>query len=86
MFKLTSFWCLYCWLWAYFTPFSSVSIVDFEQMLAGSLPLLERESDKIFIFEKTQYRPCPLFEGENRNNQVTGVDDKQTENFREKLA
>ena len=55
-------------------------------MLAGSLPLLERESDKIFIFEKTQYKPCPLFEGENRNNQVTGVDDKQTENFREKLA
>ena len=55
-------------------------------MLAGSLPLLERESDKIFIFEKTQYRPCPLFEGENRNNQVNGVDDKQTENFREKLA
>ena len=27
----TSFWCFYCWLWTYFTPFSSVSIVDFEQ-------------------------------------------------------
>ena len=29
--SLTSFWCLYCKLWTYFTPFSSVSNVDFEQ-------------------------------------------------------
>ena len=28
--SLTSFWCFYCLLRAYFTPFSSVSIVDFE--------------------------------------------------------
>ena len=28
---MTSFWCLYCSLWTYFIPFSSVSIVDFEQ-------------------------------------------------------
>ena len=27
-----SFWCCYCWLWTYFTPVSSVSIVDFEQL------------------------------------------------------
>ena len=32
---LTSLWCLYCWFWTYFISFSSVSIVDFEQMLAG---------------------------------------------------
>ena len=27
--SVTSFWCLYCWLWICFTPFSSVSIVCF---------------------------------------------------------
>ena len=26
-----TFWCFYCQLWTYFTPFSNVSIVDFEQ-------------------------------------------------------
>ena len=31
--QLTSFWWFYCKLWTYFTPFSSVSIVYFEQML-----------------------------------------------------
>ena len=31
---MTLFWCFY-WLWRYFTHFSSVSIVDFEQVLAG---------------------------------------------------
>ena len=30
-----SFWCLYCWLWTYFTPYSSVSTVNFEQVNAG---------------------------------------------------
>ena len=29
---LTSFWCFYCQFWAYFTRFSVVSIVDFEQV------------------------------------------------------
>ena len=33
--SLTSFWCLYCWLWTYFTPCSIVSIVTFEQVNAG---------------------------------------------------
>ena len=28
------FWCLYCSLWTYFVPFSSVSIVNFEQVNA----------------------------------------------------
>ena len=28
---MTSFWCFYCKVWTCFTPFSSVSIVDFEQ-------------------------------------------------------
>ena len=32
---LASFWHLYCELWTYFTPFSSVSIVNFEQVNAG---------------------------------------------------
>ena len=31
----TSFWCLYCYLWTYFTTCSSVSIVNFEQVNAG---------------------------------------------------
>ena len=36
--SLTSFWRFYCLLWTYFTPFTSVSINDFEQvMLAGYL-------------------------------------------------
>ena len=30
--SISSFWCLYCLLWTYFTPFSSASIVDFEQV------------------------------------------------------
>ena len=29
---MRSFWCLYCFLWIYFTSFSSVSVVYFEQM------------------------------------------------------
>ena len=32
---MASFWYLYCWLWTYFIPFSSVSIVNFEQVNAG---------------------------------------------------
>ena len=32
---LTSYWCLYRWLWAYFTPCSSVSIGNFEYVNAG---------------------------------------------------
>ena len=32
---LASFWCLYCKLWTYFIPCSSVFIVNFEQVNAG---------------------------------------------------
>ena len=32
---LASFWYLYCKLWAYSTPCSSVSIVNFEPVIAG---------------------------------------------------
>ena len=28
-------WCLYCWIWKYFTFFSIVSIVDFEQVIVS---------------------------------------------------
>ena len=31
---MTSFCCLYCYLWTYFAPWSSVSIVNFEQVKA----------------------------------------------------
>ena len=32
---MASFWCLYRYLWAYFTPCSGVSIVNFKQVNAG---------------------------------------------------
>ena len=32
---MASFWCLYCKLWTYFTPCSSVSMVNFEHVNAG---------------------------------------------------
>ena len=35
MFKVNNKdWCLYCWLWTYFTPCSSVSIIKFEHVIA----------------------------------------------------
>ena len=36
--SLVSFWCLYCYLWTYFTPCSSASIVNFEQVNASWVP------------------------------------------------
>ena len=50
---MTSFWCLYCELGTYFTPCSSVSIVNFEQVNAGfvmitTLSLLTVESQGFF--------------------------------------
>ena len=30
--SMRSFWCLYCYLWTYFTLYSSVSIVNFHQV------------------------------------------------------
>ena len=36
MFKVNKFWYLYCWLCTYFTPCSSVSIVNFEQVNVGA--------------------------------------------------
>ena len=35
--SMTSFWCLYCWLWTYFSSCSSVSIVVFEHVFVCSL-------------------------------------------------
>ena len=35
MTSVTSFWCFYWQLWIYFTPFSCVSIVDFEKVNAS---------------------------------------------------
>ena len=32
---MASFWCLYCKLSTYFTPFFSVSMVNFEHVIAG---------------------------------------------------
>ena len=43
---MTFFWCFYFQLWTYFTPFSSVSIVDFEQESVSwdALHKMERSS------------------------------------------
>ena len=35
MTSMTSFWCLYCWLWTFFAPFSCASNVGFEHVFAG---------------------------------------------------
>ena len=32
--KMTSLWCLYCWLWTYFALFTGASIVNFVHVLA----------------------------------------------------
>ena len=37
---MNSFWCFYCKISTYFTPFSSVSIFDFEHMLAWIIQVL----------------------------------------------
>ena len=36
--SLPFFCCLYCWLWRYFPPFSSVCIVNFEQVNVSCVP------------------------------------------------
>ena len=33
--SMTSFWCLYCWVWIYISSDSSVSLVNFEHEIAG---------------------------------------------------
>ena len=47
--SMVSFWCLYCSLWTYFTPRSSVSTVNFEQVNAEwILP--------VFLLQSINYR------------------------------
>ena len=48
--SFTWFWCFYCQLWTYSTPFSSVSIVDFEQVNASSE--LNEDTKTFFLFFK----------------------------------
>ena len=35
--SMTSFWFLYCQLWTYFTPCSSVSVADLEQLITSGV-------------------------------------------------
>ena len=35
---LASLWCLYCWLWIYFTLFSNASIANFEEVNTEWVP------------------------------------------------
>ena len=46
MASVASLWCLYCYLWTYFTTCSSVSIVNFEQVNADWLVSLFLTSTK----------------------------------------
>ena len=43
---LASFWCLYCRIWACFTPFSSVSIANFEHINAGWVTCFQEEEEE----------------------------------------
>ena len=56
--SLTLFWCFYCHLWTYFTPFSSVFIADFEQ---------SNVSSNVFIFKRKVL--CDMFL-ENQHEKV----------------
>ena len=49
---MVSFWCLY-YLWTYVTPCSTVSIVNFEQVIAGWLSKIKFHTD--FHTSKFQY-------------------------------
>ena len=42
---VASFWYLYCYIWTYFTPCSSVSIVIFEHVIAGWEATYEEATD-----------------------------------------
>ena len=33
--SISTFWCLYCQLWTYFTPCSDVSVLNFEYVIVG---------------------------------------------------
>ena len=45
---MASFWYLYCLLWTYFPPCSSVSIVNLEHVIAGGLTALLQQ-DHLYI-------------------------------------
>ena len=47
--KSTLLWYLYCSLWTYFTPFSNVSIIHFEQVFAGKVKSVKFEQIQIMI-------------------------------------
>ena len=49
---LAAFWCLSCQIWTYFTPCSSVSIVNFEQANAGwvGITTIKNAPDHSFCF------------------------------------
>ena len=60
MTSLTSFWC-FCYLGTYFTPFSSVSTVEFEEAdVSWVMP--EAVAPKVF-YEKAVQKNFPWFTG-----------------------
>ena len=46
----TTFYCIYCWLWVYFTPFSSVSVIVFEEVKVCCVPPYQFINTEITYF------------------------------------
>ena len=53
--KLTSFWCLYCQFWTYFTSLSNASIVDLEQVnICWGKPGCNKQNNSSHIRRETK--------------------------------
>ena len=57
---MASFWCLYCQLWTYFTPCSSVSIVNFEHVNIEWVSCLNPASCWAGLRDPTSLRGSPV--------------------------
>ena len=53
---MPSFWCFCCGLWTYFTPFSSVSIIEFQQV-NGSWGIVTESTNSSSYFSPTFSNP-----------------------------
>ena len=58
---LASFWYLYCQLWTYFTPCSSVSIVNFEHVIVGWCITMMKLTYVVFLTNLFHFRLFPIF-------------------------
>ena len=51
-----SFWCLFCWFWIYFTPYCSISVVNFEHVIVrwDSFKLKKKLTENAFYQKLTE--------------------------------